>query len=167
VDAPPTVQGRPLSIPLAENKPIRKGALFGLHGGHVNCTDGRYVYMRCSKNQDGTPLYNYTLMPTHIMGFFNEEELSSTELAEPFSFTKGFKTLKTAAKPAHQTRQNEFGSLLFDLESDPGEERPLDSAEVESKMTDLMIELMLENEAPSEQFERLGLAIPKRSGDVT
>jgi len=34
----------------------RDSALFGLHGAHVNVTDGRWVYMRAAANADNTPL---------------------------------------------------------------------------------------------------------------
>ena len=45
--------------------PTREANLFGVMGAHVNVTDGRYVYMR-GPVADNTPLYEYTLMPTHL-----------------------------------------------------------------------------------------------------
>lgn len=50
-----------------------------------------------------------------------------------------------------------FGTLLFDLAADPRQERPLHDPEVEARMIQLLIRLMVENDAPPEQFERLGL----------
>src|SRR5215469_1181230 len=44
----PDMQGRDLAVVLDEDVSIREGALFGIHGGHVNVTDGRYVYMRAA-----------------------------------------------------------------------------------------------------------------------
>jgi arylsulfatase A-like enzyme len=158
VDIPDTVQGHPLSIPMTKNKAVRAGALFGLHGGQVNCTDGRYVYMRTPVHPG--MLHNYGLMPTHIVGFFDDEELSSVELAGPFSFTKGLKVMRTMARPAHETQQNTFPSLLFDLKNDPGEEHPLNDPEIERRMAGLMVQLMVENDAPPEQFTRLGFDVP-------
>ena len=52
----------------------------------------------------------------------------------------------------------QFGSLLFDVVQDPAQEHPLDDPAIEKRMTDLLIRLMHENDAPPEQFERLGLA---------
>jgi chorismate mutase len=49
--------------------------------------------------------------------------------------------------------------LLFDLETDPKQEHPIRDPDVERRMVDHLIRLMKENDAPSEQFERLGLAI--------
>lgn len=40
------MQGKPLRDTVASDKPVREYALFGMHGFHVNVTDGRYVYMR-------------------------------------------------------------------------------------------------------------------------
>jgi hypothetical protein len=38
------MQGCILKDTIAQDKPVREAGLFGIHGGHVNCTDGRYVY---------------------------------------------------------------------------------------------------------------------------
>jgi hypothetical protein len=129
--------------------------LFGLHGGHVNVTDGRYVYMRAPVNADNTPLYEYTLMPTHMRNFFGTDELQGLELAEPFSFTKGLRMLKTPARTWANAHQ--FGHLLFDLVADPQQQNPLQDASIEERMIGLMVELMRENDAPPEQYVRLGL----------
>ena len=44
VDIPPDMQGIPLREALASGAPTQEAGLFGVHGGHVNITDGRYVY---------------------------------------------------------------------------------------------------------------------------
>ena len=66
VEIPPDMQGKPLREAIASDAPVREAGLFGMHGGHVNCTDGRYVYMRAPINRENEPLYDYTLMPTHM-----------------------------------------------------------------------------------------------------
>ncbi|WP_338119883.1 sulfatase/phosphatase domain-containing protein [Paenibacillus thalictri] len=43
---PQDVMGQPLREVIESDAPVRDALLFGIHGGHVNCTDGRYVYMR-------------------------------------------------------------------------------------------------------------------------
>ncbi|WP_231571099.1 sulfatase [Gordoniibacillus kamchatkensis] len=43
---PADMQGISLCEALNPNAPKREAVLFGIHGGHVNCTDGTYVYMR-------------------------------------------------------------------------------------------------------------------------
>ena len=111
--------------------------------------------MRAPVNPDNEPLYEYTLMPTHIRSLFGVDELQDIELAEPFSFTKGCRTMKVGARP--WTNAHPFGTLLFDLANDPRQEHPIDDPAVEEMMVRHMVRLMRENDAPPEQFERLGL----------
>ena len=47
--------------------------------------------------------------------------------------------------------------LLFDLHNDPLQEHPLTDEAIEQSMRMHITHLMLENDAPAEQFERLGL----------
>ncbi|MEM7535156.1 MAG: hypothetical protein AAF639_23470 [Chloroflexota bacterium] len=125
-----------------------------MHSGHVNCTDGRYVYMRCPVSEN-KPLFEYTVMPTHIRFMFTVEELQTMELAEPFTFTKGCRTMRLEAY--HWVDPVPFGTLLFDLETDPHQTQPLDDPDIEAMMIQHLIRLMRDNDSPVEQFERLGL----------
>ena len=140
---------------IADGAPVREAALFGVHGGHVNVTDGRYVYMRAPVHADNFPLYEYTLMPTHMRHRFTVEELQDITLAEPFSFTKGCRTMKIAGRS--WATAHTFGTLLFDLENDPEQLHPIHDSAVEERMIRLMVQLMQQNDAPPEQYERLGL----------
>jgi arylsulfatase A-like enzyme len=156
VRVPGNMQGISLHGALAANEPTRNACLFGVHGMHVNCTDERYVYMRAPVKPVNAELYEYTLMPTHMKKLFGVEELQNIRLVEPFTFTKGCRTMKI--KSAGWAGITEFGGhLLFDLQHDPKQEQPLDNAEIEERMTALMVQLMKENDAPEEQFARLGL----------
>ncbi len=155
LDVPGDMQGVPLREAIASDATIRDAALFGMHGAHVNVTDGRYVYMRAPARDDNQPLYNYTLMATHMRGPFRPEELTGLEVAEPFSFTKDCQLIKCPANPWFDVQK--FGTLLFDLETDPGEQHPLDDPKVERQMIGHLTRLMEWNDAPPEQFERLGL----------
>jgi hypothetical protein len=133
----------------------RKAGLFGIHGGHVNYTDGRFVYMRAPKDFNNQPLFDYTLFPTRMKSLFDSNELQKVELVPPFSFTKGcpvLKIKKTYPKvPAH------FETLLYDLQNDPFQDHPIQDMATEGMMVQELIRLMQENDAPQEQFERLGL----------
>jgi len=161
VEIPRDMQGKPLKETIETDKPVHDGILFGIHGGHVNCTDGRYVYMRGPKSPENKPLYNYTLMPTHMRYMFRVAELQNIELAEPFSFTKGCRTMKIAAdgRKAPLEKLYTFGTMLFDLENDPNQLHPINDKNIEEYMISLMIKLMRKNDCPEEQFERLGLPV--------
>jgi hypothetical protein len=51
------------------------------------------------------------------------------------------------------------GTLLFDLETDPRQEHPLEDDDVELRMVRLLAELMHASDAPASQFARLGLPV--------
>lgn len=165
VPIPEDMEGVPLGDTIANDTPVRDAAIFGYHGCHVNVTDGRYVYMRGPRPVNNRPLYEYTLMPTHIKSIFSVEELQDVELVEPFPFTKGCKTLKVEGLGSVGTLNPYlWGTLLFDLEEDPEQEHPLKDDAIEYRMLDLLLAKMRANDAPEDQYERLGL--PK-DGDVT
>lgn len=157
-DVEPTddMQGSDLAVVLDDDRAVRDGALFGIHGGHVNVTDGRYVYMRAADDATNQPLEEYTLMPTHMRARFSVDELQDWEPAEPFAFTKGVRTMRMSA-PATWMNPWRHGTLLFDLQEDPDQERPLVDDEVELRMIDLLLDLLRQSEAPPSQFARLGL----------
>jgi hypothetical protein len=150
VDTPADMQGLPLT-----GDQVREGALFGAHGGHVNVTDGRYVYMRACADPSNTPLYNYTLMPTHMRSRFAPAELAAAELVPALPFTKGAPVLRVQGHPMGNPWWH--GSLLFDLHTDPHQQNPLQDEELELELAGLMVDLMRANDAPAEQYERLGL----------
>ncbi len=157
LDRPADMQGVPLRQTVADDTPVRTAALFGNHGGHVNVTDGRYVYMRAPAGEANEPLHNYTHMPTHMRDMFSPAEMSRmTELAPPFTFTKSCPTMKIPAGGKKHT----FQTMLFDLASDPKQEHPIDDPAVEAVMTEHLVRLMEANDAPVEQYERLGLERP-------
>jgi arylsulfatase A-like enzyme len=159
---PPDMQGKPLRDTIATDEPVREAGLFGIHGGHVNVTDGRYVYMRGPASPENGPLFEYTLMPTHMRELFSPEELRGTTLAESLPFSKDVPVLKIAAR---QPKNRDLvvrtlNTMLFDLETDPAQEQPLDDAEAEARMIAHLVRLMAENDAPAEQYMRLGLEPP-------
>ncbi|WP_068300027.1 sulfatase [Pararhodobacter sp. CCB-MM2] len=149
------MQGRALAPVIASDTPLREGGLFGTHGGHVNVTDGRYVYMRAPAAAANAPLFDYTLMPMTMRAMLSPVELAKAELIPGFAFTKGAPVLKLPATPVGNAFS--YGSLLFDLETDPEQENPLIDDALELRMADLLVRLMRESEAPSEQYQRLGL----------
>lgn len=155
VPAPEDMQGISLRETIAHDAGLRKAGLFGYHGKHINCTDGRYVYMLSEDNND-IGIYEYTQMPTHMTGYFSIHNLKKAELTPAFDFTKECPLMKIPARHSERSK-NRFGTLLFDLKNDPGQEHPIQNCKIEQMMKSHILRLMKENAAPEEQYERMGL----------
>lgn len=112
--------------------------------------------MRAPKSRANKPIYEYTLMPTHMRARFSSGELQNIELSEPFQFTKGCKTMKIEAGSGF-VNAYQYGTKLFDLSSDPGQLTEIEDLEVETKLLNQMVGLMKDNDVPLEQYKRLGL----------
>ena len=152
IERPAGCQGIPLNKVIMEDKEQREGVLFGIHGGHVNLCDGRYLYMRAPVKEN-KPLYNYTLLPMHMRSFFIDNEFKTLSLSRPLAFTNGSPVMKMAAENATAS----FKTMLFDLKNDPKQESPIYDPELETRMEQLMVNLMQKHDAPEEQFQRLAL----------
>ncbi|WP_255946382.1 sulfatase [Streptomyces odontomachi] len=154
---PPTdlMQGVPLGGVVADDTPVREAALFGGFGAHVNVTDGRYVYMRAPARASNEPLFEHTLMPTHMESRFTPDELVDAELIGPLPFTRNAPVLRIPGRTWGNAYA--YGTLLFDLADDPGQQRPLLDGAVELRMAGLLTDRMRACDAPESQFVRLGL----------
>lgn len=161
IDRPAEMQGKSLMPAIVDDAPLRQFAMYGYFGSFVNVTDGKHTYMRSSASVGNTPLHEYTCIAVHQQGMFSPQELSKAEIAGPFAFSKGARMLKVPVpnKLHNATFCNSFqyGNLLFDLESDPEQLHPLEDPETEAELINELLRLMKENEAPAEQYERLGL----------
>lgn len=154
------MQGHDLAGTVDHDEKIRDYALFGLHGAHVNITDGRYVYMRAPVREDNAPLYNYTTMPTHMRCLFSVEEMRKAEFHKGFTFTKGVPVMRIPSvedRTGDTAAKHKMETMLFDLEKDPQQKNPLHDPEIENMMVEALKAEMQKNDAPAEQYERLGL----------
>ena len=149
------MQGRPLAGTIADDTPVRTAGLFGSYGGHANMTDGRYVYMRACADPANTPLLEHTLMPTHMNTRFSPAELAEAELLPPLPFTQGAPVLRMPGVSFGNPYL--FGTLLFDLTTDPEQQQPLIDDDLELRLIGQLLELMRGNDAPASQCQRLGL----------
>jgi hypothetical protein len=155
---------------LARDERIRAAALFGMFGAATNVTDGRYTYFRYPPDILNQEIYEYTLMPTHCFGPFALEEFDGAALAGPFDFTKGVRLLKLPARndamrPPGQDGQTyeDTTTVLFDLASDPGQERPIDDPAVVARLEAQIVAIMRDHDAPPEAFTRIELPVPERA----
>lgn len=162
VPRPQDMTGCPLTPVITNDTPVHDVVLFGRHGEHVNITDGKHVCMIAP--DPATPFYEYTLMPTHIHSFFTPEELSTATLVPPFRFSKGCPLLRTRGKRWLVGDQSIDGYVskdeLYDLQLDPDQRHNLASEqpEVMEQFRSLARKVMIDNDAPAENFSRYRMA---------
>jgi arylsulfatase A-like enzyme len=155
----PDMTGKVLRDTIADDTPVRDTAMFGVYGSEVNVTDGRYVYMHALDGRSRGPLYEYTLMPTHMKSLFAPDELTSdkVEMHPGFRFTKRCVVMRVLrSQPGADTDQPPR-SRLYDLATDPEQQHAVDDETVQLRMTEHLVRLMHEIDAPTEQYRRLGL----------
>jgi arylsulfatase A-like enzyme len=144
-------------------KSDRETAILGMFAGPICVTDGRYTYFRFPENPSAVPLPLYTLMPSHLAGLFSMGELKSTEMAEPFEFTKGVPVMKINMNPEVDptgldcVANWEHGSCLFDLAEDPSQTSPVDDPEVMRRLLSNLVDHLDLHDAPIEIYAHYGL----------
>ena len=159
IEKPESMLGKDLYQVLDKDEKIHEAVLFGSFGGHVNVCDGRYVYMRSSIDETNSPLYEYTLMPTRMRNYFEENKLMKATLDTTFNCFKKYPVLKVPATSMFSSYR--FGNKLFDLWEDPYQKNNINDLDIEISMIEKIRKLLLENEAPLEQYTRLGISKDK------
>lgn len=159
VPIPPDMTGKPLGETFANDAKVRDHALFGMFGAHVNITDGTYKYMRTSVTPDNQPLFEHTLMPTHMRHTFSVEELKAgMEIHPGFSFTKGCPVMRIpAGRQLPAKLPVSSGHVLYNVVRDPLEATPLTDPAIENRFVDVLRSELRALDAPAGQFIRLGL----------
>lgn len=155
IELPKTMTGKPLREAVEKKENVRKAGLFGIYGGHVNVVNDEYIYMRAPVTPENRPLFEYTLMPAKMRGFFSRNQIKNMELINEFEFTQGMPLLKTFGEV--ESSLYRFGNKLFNRKADPYQENNLNDVETEEQLLMQMRDLMVESEAPKEQYERLGI----------
>ncbi|MDD2405725.1 MAG: sulfatase [Sphaerochaetaceae bacterium] len=165
-EIPDSMRGVSLEPVVADDQKVHEAILYGYFGKHINVTDGNYTYFRSAR--DNTKLYEYTLMPTRLASLFTKRELKMVEpaLYTGLDYCGNVPVLKMCAHtpdvPVGTHHQYDghlkYGDLLFDRIKDPHQQYNLVSDEaLVATMKKKMIEQMLYHDAPSEQYERMGL----------
>lgn len=156
IPRPATMTGKPLRPAIERDESIRDYALFGYFGGHINITDGEYVYMRCPREQNKTNLYEYTLMPTRIDSPFKIDELKDIRIHPGFDFTQGVQVMQIPATFGYLNPWR-FGDKLFDVKNDPGQFHPLNDGTLSQRYAAALIPMMQQHDAPPELYTRFEL----------
>lgn len=142
----------------------RDAAVFGVFGGPIGVTDGRYALYYYPPDTNAGGLREYTLAPAHMSGFFTPKELRTATLSPGFDFTKGVPLLSIAALPdAKRVPMNDglafedIGTRLFDLAADPAQRSPISDEEITNRLIRQAIVILKQHDTPSEVFRWYGL----------
>lgn len=156
---PPMPQGRGQSLlgMLTGRLPPRESAIFGYFGGHVNVTDGRYVYMRAA--DESRPIFEYTLAPYSMKTALPVEVLQRAELAQGTAWSRGCPVLKIPGGNWGRVDMKEYPTMLFDLAQDPGELHQIKDERIEREMEACLQRELLYHQAPPELWPRLGFRL--------
>ncbi|MEO1223299.1 MAG: sulfatase [Pseudomonadota bacterium] len=162
IDAPAQVQGHSL-VPTVTSgdAALRDVGLFGMFGGPIGATDGRYAYYLYPPDLYAPGLHEYTLMPMHLNSLFDAAELRTATLAGPFDFTKQMKLLRIDALkdarriPMHDGQVfQDVGTRLYDLERDPEQRAPIDDPAVAARLQAGIRQVLAAHDAPEELLAR-------------
>ncbi len=153
LEIPENMEGRSLLKAVRDDEKIHDYVLFGAHGGHTCITDGDYVFMKSSATKENKPFVECTLMPTYQRVFFTREQLEIAKLMPGDKFSNGYPYLKVGGTPA-ANQSHRWGDLLFDVRD--GDDEISDEA-IESRLKENLVRILKEIDAPSEEFERMGL----------
>ncbi len=165
-ETPPETCARPLSE-LMEDAEAETGrtVIFGQFGGPIGATDGRWRLYLYPPDLDDENLWEYTLMPTHLKGFFSLDELATAEPHPPLPFTKGapvmrYRALRSAAKAPGPDRGvfKSFGTALYDIEADPEQQNPVEEPEVMARLRAAVVQELRRHDATGEFLQWMGLA---------
>ena len=161
---PPEVQGHSLLDLLRGTNGGRDIGIFGMFGGPIGATDGRYAYYLYPEDLYAPGLHEYTLMPAHIRSMMSAAEMQTAELVRDFSFTKDMPVMRIdALKDSRRIPNvdkrvfNYLGTQLFDLEADPRQINPITDPIAEARIRAGMVEMLRAHDAPDELFGRYGL----------
>jgi len=162
---PDEVRGSSLLPLFAHDRPQRDIGIFGMFGGPIGATDGRYTYYLYPEDLYAPGLYEYTLMPMHLHTLFSGAEMRTAKLAEPFDFTKQMPLLRIdALKDARRIPMQDgkqfdpgVGTTLYDLATDPKQQRPFRDVAIERRFHAGIARVLRAHDAPPEFYRRYGV----------
>ena len=162
VPVPESVRGRSLLPLTAELNAGRSPALHALHeavlygyfGKDINLSDGRHTY--CRQPVPGSTTYHHTLMPRGFRDFIPREQL---ERAETGCFIARAGRVPQLRIPTTSVRHHNAPDCnpIYDLQSDPGQQRPIRNPTLEAELAAKMREALRFHDAPDCQYARTGI----------
>ena len=164
---PEQVTGRSLLHLMQKNSEIKSpdGCIFGQFGSAINFTDGRYSYFMYPLSPQVGDRYQYTLMPSHMRTFFESADFKDAQMIKSLPFSQGFPMWRlpindhSKANMVKRYPLLDAKSVLFDLDEDPDQRKPLNNSGMEISIRKKITNLMIANDAPEELFSLYGLEV--------
>lgn len=159
-----------LPVLRGEDFPAREGVIFGTYGKTVGITDGKCVYIQEPQHPEkNEPLYIYGSTMTLLNQYIGYDSMSDGDISQI-----GFGKLSWTAYPVYKVpaayvhwnneserfdRINRYAdrSRVYDLETDYSQTTPIYQGNLMERYQSLLVKIMQAHDAPTEQFERLGL----------
>ena len=159
VPCPPDMTGSSLQALSQGGASERKYATFGIWGGPLNCTDGRYVMFLQPKHASyRDELFLYSMMPADFKTPLKLADLQLATQHAPFEFTKGMPVWKIPATGIVERGATSFlptQTMLFDLTSDADQTKPITAeTDIEANLKKAMQDELKRHDAPPEALAR-------------
>ncbi len=153
-NAPPLHGKSWLGLLAEKQEKVRDYAIYGWFGMPVNITDGRYTYFRSGSPQGNRPLFSYMSICTDIWTYVGRDCPEKMDMGRFLKYTRYPVYRMPISMPDNPLVKD---TLLFDLQTDPGQQKPICSREIEMRMIKALRRMLKEHDSPDEQFVRLGL----------
>jgi hypothetical protein len=165
LEVPSEVRARSVVPLLESDAKHREIGIFGMFGGPIGATDGRYTYYLYPGDLYAPGLHEYTLMPMHLSSLFSAAEMKTAVMAAPFDFTKGMPVMRIDALkdarriPMHDNKRfdPDVGTTLYDLATDPRQSKPFRDAALERRFHQGIAHELRAHDAPAEIYGRYAI----------
>ncbi len=154
-ELPKSIHGTSL-MPLirGEETVLHDAVLYGYFGKDINLFDGRYSY--CRQPKKDSVVYHHTLMPRSIKNFLDEDMLKEAEFGHFLRPDTGIPQMRMK-RISHRHKNAPEDNLIYDIQEDPQQSRPLRDEGLEARLAEKMTGLLDRYDAPDCQYERTGL----------
>lgn len=157
IEIPNSVTGGSLKNIIEKNEQNKEFLLYGSFGLAVNIYDGQYTYMRGAR--DNSKCYEYTTSLTTIRNWLGKDIPEKIECGH-FLKNVDFPVYKVPAEK--NALVSDFTYImedhLFDIKKDYEQKNDIKDPEIIKLMEKKLSKALKENDAPEEQWERLGLS---------
>ncbi|WP_214626939.1 sulfatase [Paenibacillus agaridevorans] len=145
------VHGHSFAHLFERDEPHHDAVLYGYFGKDISLSDGRFTY--CRKPLPGSLAYHHTAVPVRSGGGPNEYEVCEIDRFLPQTQLPVYRVPRPS-QPHHNATDEH---LLYDLETDPEQSKPVREEELHRQYEAKLRELMERYQAPDWQYARVGL----------